>query len=171
MDATGTKTCAEIVGTNLDYGVTWVHSYVTPERPRPTASTTRPAPKPSARAPRRTTSRSTGSPRSGSWTRTSTLARGACPDAAGPTGTALRRSYQGSSEHSHPRAAPRGLGPFAAPARGNSLSGTTEVTVSASGLGPKAPVAGRGGLKNVMPSCAADVSSLPALLRHLLGAS
>ncbi len=32
MDATGTKTCAEVVGTNLDYGVTWVHSYVTPEK-------------------------------------------------------------------------------------------------------------------------------------------
>ncbi len=32
MDATGTMTCAEVVGTNLDYGVTWVHSYVTPDK-------------------------------------------------------------------------------------------------------------------------------------------
>ena len=32
MDATGTKTCAEVVGTNLDYGVTWVHSYVTHDK-------------------------------------------------------------------------------------------------------------------------------------------
>ena len=32
MDATGAKTCAEVVGTNLDYGVTWLHSYVTPEK-------------------------------------------------------------------------------------------------------------------------------------------
>jgi Protein of unknown function (DUF4242) len=32
MDAIGPKTCAEVVGTNLDYGVTWVHSYVTPHR-------------------------------------------------------------------------------------------------------------------------------------------
>jgi Protein of unknown function (DUF4242) len=28
----GCKTCAEVVGTNLDYGVTWVHSYVTPDK-------------------------------------------------------------------------------------------------------------------------------------------
>ena len=32
MDAIGAKTCAEVVGTNLDYGVTWVHSYVTPDK-------------------------------------------------------------------------------------------------------------------------------------------
>ena len=31
MDAIGAQTCAEIVATNLDYGVTWVHSYVTPD--------------------------------------------------------------------------------------------------------------------------------------------
>ncbi len=32
MDAIGPKTCAEVVGTNLDYGVTSVHSYVTPDK-------------------------------------------------------------------------------------------------------------------------------------------
>ena len=32
MDAIGAKTCAEVVGSNLDYGVTWVHSYVTPDK-------------------------------------------------------------------------------------------------------------------------------------------
>ena len=32
MDAIGAKTCAEVVGTNLDYGVTWLHSYVTPDK-------------------------------------------------------------------------------------------------------------------------------------------
>ena len=31
MDAIGAKTCAEVVGTNLDYGVTWAHSYVAPD--------------------------------------------------------------------------------------------------------------------------------------------
>ena len=28
IDATGAKTCADVVETNLEYGVTWVHSYV-----------------------------------------------------------------------------------------------------------------------------------------------
>jgi Protein of unknown function (DUF4242) len=32
MDAIGAKTCAEVVGTNLDYGVTWARSYVTPDK-------------------------------------------------------------------------------------------------------------------------------------------
>jgi Protein of unknown function (DUF4242) len=32
VDAMGAKTCAEVVGTNLDYGVTWVHSYVTSDK-------------------------------------------------------------------------------------------------------------------------------------------
>ena len=32
MDSIGANTCAEIVGTNLDYGVSWVHSYVTPDK-------------------------------------------------------------------------------------------------------------------------------------------
>jgi Protein of unknown function (DUF4242) len=32
VDAMGAKACAEIVGANLDYGVTWVHSYVTPDK-------------------------------------------------------------------------------------------------------------------------------------------
>ena len=32
LDAIGAKTCAEVVGTNLGYGVTWVHSYVTPDK-------------------------------------------------------------------------------------------------------------------------------------------
>ena len=32
MDAIGAKTCAAVVGTNLDYGVTWIHSYVTPDK-------------------------------------------------------------------------------------------------------------------------------------------
>jgi hypothetical protein len=32
MDAIGAKTCVEVVSTNLDYGVTWVHSYVTPDK-------------------------------------------------------------------------------------------------------------------------------------------
>jgi hypothetical protein len=109
IDAIGAKTCAEVVGTNLDHGVTWVHSYVTPDKTklRPTAFTTRPAPKPSARAPRPTTSRSTGSPRSGSWTPTSTPSAGErAVDNAGPTGSTLRRSCQGSREHSHPHAPP-----------------------------------------------------------------
>jgi hypothetical protein len=32
MGAIGAITCAEVVGTNLDYGATWVHSYVTPDK-------------------------------------------------------------------------------------------------------------------------------------------
>jgi hypothetical protein len=32
VDAMGAKTCAEVVETNLDYGVTWVQSYVTPDK-------------------------------------------------------------------------------------------------------------------------------------------
>ena len=77
MDAIGAKTCAEVVGTNLDYGVTWVHSYVTPDKTKTYCIYDAcPAPKPSARAPRQTTSRSTGSPRSGSWTPTSTPSAG-----------------------------------------------------------------------------------------------
>jgi len=31
-DSIGANTCAEIVGTNLDYGVSWVHSYVRPDK-------------------------------------------------------------------------------------------------------------------------------------------
>jgi hypothetical protein len=32
LDATGRKALDEVIATNADHGVTWIHSYVTPER-------------------------------------------------------------------------------------------------------------------------------------------
>ena len=44
MNDDGRKAVAGVVANNAAHGVTWVHSYVTPDRKAPSASTTRPAP-------------------------------------------------------------------------------------------------------------------------------
>ena len=83
MDAIGAKTCAEVVGTNLDYGVTWLHSYVTPDKTK--AYCICDAPSPRNRPPERpgptvgadaAASRSTTLPRSAPWAPISTPSSG-----------------------------------------------------------------------------------------------
>jgi Nickel responsive protein SCO4226-like len=55
-DEQGAKACMAVVEVNAGEGVTWVHSYVTDDRARPSASTTAPTPRPSAGPPRPTSS-------------------------------------------------------------------------------------------------------------------
>jgi hypothetical protein len=85
MDAIGAKTCAEVVATNLDYGVTWAHSYVTPDKTKTYCIYDAPSPEAIRQSATRAGFRSTGSPRSRSWTPTSTPGAGErALDAAGP---------------------------------------------------------------------------------------
>lgn len=49
MTAEGVQVCLTVVGNNTVDGVTWVHSYVTPEKRKPSASMTLPHRKRSAR--------------------------------------------------------------------------------------------------------------------------
>jgi hypothetical protein len=72
IDDGGAKTCQLVVDGNAAEGVTWVHSYVTPDKQTTFCVYDGPSPEASAGPPRSTSSPSTASPRSGSWTRTST---------------------------------------------------------------------------------------------------
>jgi len=40
LNEDGRKAVASVIATNADHGVTWVHSYVTPDRKQTSASTT-----------------------------------------------------------------------------------------------------------------------------------
>ena len=60
MDAIGAKTCAEVVATNLYYGVTWIHSYVTPDKTKTYCIYD--APQPRSRPPERHGEQAPGRP-------------------------------------------------------------------------------------------------------------
>src|SRR5919201_5054326 len=72
VDEGGAKACQIVVDGNATEGVTWVHSYVTPDKRTTFCVYDGPSPRPSAGRPRPTSSPWTASPRSGCWTRTST---------------------------------------------------------------------------------------------------
>lgn len=72
MDDVGSRALTGIVGQNAAEGVTWVHSYVTPDGPRPTASMTGLTRRRSDARPPATPFRSSGSAKYACSTRTST---------------------------------------------------------------------------------------------------
>ena len=68
----GADVCLAVIERNSEDGVTWIHSYVSEDKRRRSASTTRPTRKRSEGPRPATSSRSTGSPRSACSTPTST---------------------------------------------------------------------------------------------------
>jgi hypothetical protein len=72
IDECGAKTCQLVVDGNTTAGVSWVHSHVTPDKQTTFCIYDGPSPEAIRRPPRPTSSPSTASPRSGSWTPTST---------------------------------------------------------------------------------------------------
>jgi hypothetical protein len=72
-DEQGAKACMAVVEVNAGEGVTWVHSYVTDDRSKTFCVYDGPTPRRSAAPPSATACPSTGSPRFGSSTRSSTV--------------------------------------------------------------------------------------------------
>jgi hypothetical protein len=72
IDDRGAKGCQNVVDGNAEHGVTWLHSHVNPDHKATYCSYDGRLRNPSGSPPRPTAYRSTASPRSASWTRTST---------------------------------------------------------------------------------------------------
>ena len=64
----GVQAAQKVIATNAEHGVTWVHSYVTPDKKKTFCIYDAPPQRPSGRLPAATVCRWTGSPRYGSST-------------------------------------------------------------------------------------------------------
>ena len=103
----GADICLAVVERNADEGVTWIHSYVSEDKRRRSASTTGPTPRRSERRRPATSSRSTGSPRSPCSTPTSTSEESPMPhnvrlDSLNAERPALPATHHGARGPGHP---------------------------------------------------------------------